>query len=185
MDDFREIDAWTLRLEELLLEMAQHANAHRRQYFVGGGFAIDLSFGRLTRRHADIDFHPMEQDIDWWQIWFVNQGFRMGKDPDKRDFPHAFLVIDDEGRTLVDVHPVKIERGGEIFQYEMYGGHAKWEGKHWNNIEIVNYKGVDVHLERAESVLHQRVTHSQKYNKPLSAQHKHDQKLMNPESRNS
>ena len=66
----QKIDEWSLKLEALLLKIAEAAQKHHKRYYFGGGFAIDLTFGGLSRSHEDIDFAPMEEDTEWWKDWF-------------------------------------------------------------------------------------------------------------------
>lgn len=170
-------DDHTLELEQLLLEIATSASLHRKRYFIGGGFAIDLNFGKLTRGHDDIDFHPVEEDIDWWQRWFQNKRYIISKDPDMRDFPYAFLLKNEKNEYIADVYPVKIGIHGEIYMYESDDTYHVWDGKSWKKVNEVIYKGVSIYVEDAESVLNQKIEHSHKHNLPLEEKHKHDLRL--------
>lgn len=172
-------DLWTLRLEEVLIEIAKEAEKSRRKYFIGGGFALDINLGKLTRPHEDIDFHPIEEDAASWQRWFQSKGYVIGKDPDMKDYPHAFLLTNDNNDYIADVYPVKINKHGEVFLYETHGGHSKWEGKSYLTVKRVHYKGVPIYIEDPESVLVQKIDHVTSRNIPLSDKHLHDIKLYN------
>jgi hypothetical protein len=71
----QKIDQWTQRLESFLLRIATTAEEAGKRYYIGGGFAVDLSFGGISRPHEDVDFHPMEEDTRWWKDWFIAQIF--------------------------------------------------------------------------------------------------------------
>jgi hypothetical protein len=40
-----ELNRWTALLESLLLRIAKVAQEYKKQYYFGGGIAIDLTFG--------------------------------------------------------------------------------------------------------------------------------------------
>jgi hypothetical protein len=104
----QEIDHWTQQLEALLLKIAHVAQEAGKRYYIGGGFAVDLTFGGLSRPHEDIDFHPMEEDTQWWKDWFTSQGYLISKDPDMNDYPYAFLPTNEKHDYFADVYPVKV-----------------------------------------------------------------------------
>ena len=66
----QDIDTWTQQLVALLLDIASTAQKAGKRHYIGGGFAVDLAFGGISRSHEDIDFHPMEEDTEWWKDWF-------------------------------------------------------------------------------------------------------------------
>lgn len=167
-------DNWTLKLEKLLLDIAKSANVVDKRYFIGGGFAIDLTFGELTRPHEDIDFHPEEKDSNWWKDWFKDQGLILSKDPDMEDYPNAFLPTNKNKDYFADVYPVKFEANGKISLLYKDGTHSIWKGKSWKDNKRVNYKGVSIYVENYKTVLKQKKEYAKEKGIPLSEKHLHD-----------
>jgi hypothetical protein len=157
----QEIDEWTQKLEALLLKIALTAEKAGKSYYIGGGFAVDLIFGAISRPHEDIDFHPVEEDTQWWKDWFTSQGYSISKDPDMKDYPYAFLLTNEKHEYLADVYPVKIDKDGTISvtHTTAYQGRPWWKGKSWQDVQQIIYKGQKVKLEKHISVLQQKVEH--------------------------
>lgn len=105
-------DKWTLTLEGLLLDIAKTAQETNKKYYIGGGFAIDLTVGKLTRSHEDIDFHPEEKDTNFWKDWFKGRGYIISRDPDMEDYPNAFLPTNENKDYFGDVYPARFEEDG-------------------------------------------------------------------------
>ncbi|WP_201391452.1 nucleotidyltransferase domain-containing protein [Ktedonobacter sp. SOSP1-85] len=139
----QEIDQWTKKLEALLLMIAHIAQEAGKHYYIGGGFAVDLAFGGLSRSHEDIDFHPMEEDTQWWKDWFASQGYIISKDPNMEDYPHAFLLTNAKREYIADVYPVKVDKNGTISVTHTvtYQGRPWWRGKSWKEVKQIIYKG--------------------------------------------
>jgi hypothetical protein len=172
------LDQKTHLLELLLLRIAAAAEKHDKPYYIGGGFAIDLTFNAITRPHEDIDFYPMEADTDWWKGWSRSQGFEVSKDDDMQPLTNAFSVEDRSGGDylktrdyLVDVYPVTIGKNGEISMAVEPGTREVWEGmltirkdrglwpgKSWSDVRIVTYNGQTVCIENYKTVLKQKET---------------------------
>lgn len=171
-------DPWTLKLEGLLLEIAREAQREHKKYYVGGGFAIDLSIGKITRPHEDLDFYPMESDTDFWKNWFKKKGFIISKDPDMLDYPKSFLPTNEQKDYFSDVYPVTIGENGEISMLYKDGSQKVWEGKSWNEVQLVKYKGAPVFIENPETVLSQKLEYIKEHGGELSDKHKHDFKIL-------
>ncbi len=190
-----QLDQKTLQLELLLLQIAEAAQQHIKQYYFGGGFAIDLTFGGLTRPHEDIDFYPMENDTQWWKDWFRSQGYIVSKDSDMEVLPNAFSVIStsydnfDKNRDyLADVYPIAIGSNGGISMAVAPGTHEVWDGmltisdgrglwpgKSWNDVKSVSYKGRTVVIENYRTVLMQKEEYINLHNgETLSEKHLRD-----------
>ena len=95
MNDVTINDPWTLELEALLLEIAAAAEEHAKPYYLGGGVALDVSLGWMTRHHEDLDFYPFAQDADWWKDWFAARGYAIVRTPGMADFPNAFAPFNE------------------------------------------------------------------------------------------
>lgn len=165
---------WTEKLERLLLEIAKAAYENNKNYFFGGGFSIDLSLGKLSRDHEDIDFHPIETDTDWWRSWFENKGYVLSKSSDMKNTPLAFLLTDNKNSWIADVWPVNIEPDEKKSLLNIKGEHDVWQGKNWNERKEIKYKGIPVVVENPESVLEQKINHARKMKVCLSRKHQHD-----------
>lgn len=164
-----ELNRWTALLEALLLRIAEAAQKYQKQYYFGGGIAIDLNFGGFTRPHADLDFYPREEDTAWWQEWFRSQGYIVSTDRDMEPLLNAFSVINESNDYFADVYPIAVGTNGEISMavYEgtesvwdgmliIQGDRAVWEGKSWNEVRSVTYKGQTVYIENYKTVLMQK-----------------------------
>ena len=184
----KAIDQWTLQLESLLLRISEAAQKHDKQYYFGGGFAIDLTFGGLSRPHDDLDFYPMEEDTQWWRDWFRSRGYILAKDTDMEDLPNAFLLINENNEYFADVYPIAIGGKGEISMAVKEGTHAIWDGmltikgtrgiwqgKSWDEVRKVNYKGQSIAVENYKTVLTQKEEYIKIHpGEALSEKHLHD-----------
>ncbi len=170
------INHWTYQLEALLLQIAVAAQENNRQYYIGGGLAVDLTFGGFSRSHEDIDFHPLEEDTQWWKDWFVFQGYIVSKVPDMQDYPYAFLVTNERHDYFADVYPVKIDLNGTISVTVASGftGRPWWKGKLWNEVTAVNYKGQTIIVENYTSVLKQKEEHYKWHGGDITGKHLQD-----------
>ncbi len=186
--DKEGLKCWTALLEALFLRIAEAAQKYHKQYYFGGGIAIDLAFGGLTRPHADIDFYPREEDAAWWQEWFCSQGYVISLDLDITPLRNAFYVINEANDFFADVYPIAVSTSGEI-SMEVYegtesvwdgmltiqGNRAVWEGKLWNEVRSVTYKGQTVWIENYKTVLMQKETYIKLHpGETLSEKHLHD-----------
>jgi hypothetical protein len=174
--DEQIIDHWTYQLEALLLQIAATAQENNMQYYIGGGLAVDLTFGGLSRSHEDIDFHPLEEDAQWWKHWFVSQGYIVSKDPDMQDYPYAFLLTNERHDYFADVYPVKIDLNGTISVTVANGfeGRPWWKGKSWSEVTAVNYKGQTIVVENYKSVLKQKEEQYKWHGGNITGKHLHD-----------
>jgi hypothetical protein len=172
----QEIDHWTQQLEALLLKIAHVAQEAGKRYYIGGGFAVDLTFGGLSRPHEDIDFHPMEEDTQWWKDWFTSQGYLISKDPDMNDYPYAFLPTNEKHDYFADVYPVKVDENGTISVTHTpeYQGRPWWKGKSWKEVQLITYKGQRIAVEHVRTVLQQKKEHSQWHGGTPTGKHLHD-----------
>lgn len=182
------IDQWTQQLETLLLDIASTAQKAGKRYYFGGGFAIDLTFGGLSRPHDDLDFYPMEEDTQWWRDWFRSRGYILAKDTDMEDLPNAFLLINENNDYFADVYPIAIGGKGEISMAVREGTHAIWDGmltikgtrgiwqgKSWDEVRKVNYKGRSIAVENYTTVLTQKEEYIKIHpGETLSEKHLHD-----------
>ena len=182
-----ELDRWTALLELLLLRIAEAAQKYKKQYYFGGGIAIDLNFGGFTRPHADLDFYPREEDTAWWKDWFRSQGYITSKDTDMEPLRNAFSVINESNNYFADVYPIAVGKNGEISMvvYEdtesvwdgmltIQGDRAGWEGKSWNEVKSVTYKGQTVCIENYHTVLMQKAAYIKIHGGAFSEKHLHD-----------
>lgn len=184
----QEVSQWTLRLETLLLQIAEAAQRHNKQYYFGGGFAVDLTFGGLSRSHGDIDFYPLEEDTQWWKDWFRAQGYVVSRDTDMENLVHAFSLINENNEYFADVYPVAVGKNGEISflvkegtdavwdgMLTIRGTRGVWQGKSWNEVRKVTYKGQVVSVENHKTVLMQKKEYIKLHpGETLSAKHLHD-----------
>lgn len=167
------MNEYTKHLESLIIEIARAAQENKKDYFIGGGFAIDIPLGKLSRDHHDIDFHPMLSDADWWVAWFNNKGYKIENRNDPK-FPETWNVFDSEGEAIVDMWPFKhVDKDLLInFNGEYVDG-----GRHYEEIRTVKYKDVDIKIENPQRVLEQKTRHV-KQGQEYRPQDIHDFNLM-------
>jgi len=167
------ITEYTKRLFRLAIDIAKAAKENRKEYFIGGGLAIDFSIGRITRNHHDIDFHSMLIDAMWWKKWFEDNGYKVkgGVNP---KFTEIFGIENNDGETIVDMWPFKLE--GEKLMIRHQGKYIDSE-RHWEETRGVNYEGVNIRIENPDRVLDQKLRHIKKGEK-IRVQDLHDFKLL-------
>jgi hypothetical protein len=164
----QQLDHWTLKLEALVLSIAEAAQQHQKRYFIGGGFAIDLTFGGLSRPHGDVDFYPLEEDTQWWKDWFRSQGYVLYKEKDMENLPNAFSILTQDQVYVAEIYPVARGSRGEISMLvsegthdtwdevlTIQGNHGLWQGKSWDEVRAVTYKGQAIIVENYHTVLHE------------------------------
>lgn len=168
----------TGQLEELVMEIAKAANKNKKDYFIGGGLAIDFFYGKLSRNHHDIDFHPMLKDGLWWVQWFTDRGYNVKNRADPQ-FPETWNIFNSHGEFIVDMWPFLLENGVLLINNE---GKYIESNRHWKEIKSVVYKKINIRVENPQRVLEQKTRHTkqgQNY-RPIDL---HDFKLLgkNPE----
>lgn len=168
-----EINEYTKRVVKLAMEIGQAAKDNDKEGFIGSGLAIDLSLGRISRDHHDIDFHPMLEDAQWWREWFTEKGYKVVKRK-KTDYPDAYKVVDNEGEEVVDLWPIKLEEEKLLINHN---GEFVDSNKRWSETRVINYQGVDIRVENPERVLEQKAKDA-KNGKPMRPQDIHDFKLL-------
>lgn len=151
------INTYTKKLVELTLEIAKAANKYHKNYFIGGGLAIDFFVGKITRNHHDIDFFPMFKDILWWRKWFEKQGYIV-EDKIISQFNEIYKILDKDKKEIIDIWPFKLVRDKIIIKFnDIYVDF----NKHWLEIKIVKYRGISVNIEDPNRVLDQKLRHFQ------------------------
>jgi len=156
------INEYTWQLEALLLKIAEAASDNKKEYFIGEGFAIDIFLGKISRNHHDIDFHPMLEDSLWWLEWFKKLGYKVRNRQDAK-FPETWNVYNSEGEAIVDMWPFRLENGLLLINHE---GKYSDGGRHWEEMNLTNYRGVKIKIENPERVLEQKsrnAKHGQNY----------------------
>jgi len=167
------INKHTKQLEKLALEITRAAEENKKDYFIGGGLAIDFFYGKLSRNHHDIDFHPMLKDELWWVQWFTDQGYNVKNRADPQ-FPETWNIFNSHTKFVVDMWPFRLENGILLINN---GGKYIDAKRHWEEITSVVYKNITIRIENPQRVLEQKTRHakqSQKY-RPVDV---HDFKLL-------
>lgn len=167
------LSEYTNKLIDLAVKMAKVAAENDKQYFIGGGLAIDLSIGRITRDHHDIDFHPMLVDGLWWKEWFEGQGYVV-KDQVDLNFTEVFKVKDKDDNSIVDMWPFKLDKGTLLIKYK---GKYVDAGRHWEEIRMVVFRGTRIYIENPERVLEQKIRH-EKMGQAFRPEDRHDFRLL-------
>lgn len=168
-----KIDEYTRQLEDLVTEIAKAAEENKKEYFIGGGLAIDLSLGKISRNHHDIDFGPMLKDTAWWIKWFENRGLVVKK-IEEGHFPEVYKVFDKNGKDIVDLWPLDLKEGVLLINKD---GEYVNSGRHWEETRIVKHNGVHFRVENPQRVLEQKLRHA-KEGQPLREVDRHDFQLL-------
>lgn len=167
------INKHTKQLEDLVVGIAGAAKESKKDYFIGGGLAIDFSVGTMTRNHHDIDFHPMLEDAPWWIRWFEHKGYTVKNRPDKQ-FPETWWVFDSVGEFMVDMWPFRLEHG--VLRINNEGKYVD-AGRYWEETMLADYKHESVRIENPQRVLEQKTRHAGKGQKYRSVD-LHDFRLL-------
>jgi hypothetical protein len=167
-----KINEYTRQLEDLVTEIAKAAEGNKKECFIGGGLAIDLSLGRISRNHHDIDFHPMLKDTPWWIKWFENRGLVVKK-IEEGHFPEVYKVFD-KNMDVVDLWPLDLKESVLLINKD---GKYVDSGRHWGETRIVKYNGVHFRVENPQRVLEQKLRHI-KEGQPLREEDKLDFQLL-------
>ena len=167
------MDKHTHEIVGLVTEIARAALSSEKQYFIGGGLAIDLSVGKITRNHHDIDFHPMLKDATWWINWFEKRRLLVKK-IEGGHFPETYNIFDQGGEMVVALWPMELKEGVLLINQD---GSYVDAGRHWEETRVVKYNGVDFNVENPQRVLEQKLRHV-KQGQPFRDQDRHDFKLL-------
>lgn len=165
----KKIDVYTHSLFDLVLQIAQTAQKYDKQYFIGGGVAIDLSLGKITRNHHDIDFHPLLEDFDWWKRWFKKQGYTT-EEPADEDFEETCHVLNLNGDNVVDLWPMKLINGKAFCKYK---GKYTNTSRYWHETRLVVFENTKINVENPKRILEQKIRQAKK-GKQLRPQDLHD-----------
>lgn len=168
-----KVDQETMTLVVLACEMAKIASQENKKYFIGSGLAIDLSLGKISRNHNDIDFHPMLTDLSWWIQWFKDQGLVVKK-IEGSQFPETYNVFNQKDEMVVDLWPMNLKEG--ILFINQDGKYVD-AGRHWEETRMCEFNEVIFRLENPQRVLEQKLRHV-KQGQPLRDQDIHDFQLM-------
>ncbi|QQS38516.1 hypothetical protein IPM62_03985 [Candidatus Woesebacteria bacterium] len=164
-----KIDTYTFSLFELAKKISKTAENYTKEYFIGGGLAIDLYVGKVTRNHHDIDFHPMLDDYEWWKSWFVENGYKIDE-PASDSYPETCKVLDKDCQEIVDMWPFKLTNG--VLEINKEGKYVDAHRK-WYENETVEFEGIKIRIENPLRVLDQKKRHF-KEGQDLRIQDKHD-----------
>ncbi len=146
------IDEFTLSLETLALEIAKIAEQNSKKYMIGGGWALELTLGKITRNHHDIDFFPLKDDVVWWRNWFESQGLKTKDEQTNEGL--IIKVLGNKKETLVDMVPSDL-----------------------GNVMSVIYKGIKIFIDDPQKILDEKLRNA-KEGKPLRRQDLHDISIM-------
>lgn len=167
------INEYTTKLVDLALDIAKVAKELDKDYFFGGGLAIDFYVGKITRNHHDIDFHPMLENSSWWESWFTKKGYKIKKVADPK-FTETYQVKNSRGEAIIDVWPLKLKNGKLMIKYQ---GKYVDSGRFWKEVKTITFEGTDIKIENPQRVLDQKLRHFKEGQK-FRSQDSHDFKLL-------
>ncbi len=154
----------TLRILDLLEEILLSAQQAGKKVAVVGGLALELAAAAqrgdelLTRNHDDLDIAPLQEDIPFWQDWFLKKGYILGtneeiKDPSKAFIAHSpdstFDGKDPLDCFSADFYSIGVNSDKTLYSSET-GQKDNWE-KTWDEeFTLVKWGGHLVHVMRPE-----------------------------------
>ena len=135
METFKPNETTKKQLELIKLVFLT-ADEHNKFIFLKGGWNIDLSYGKITREHEDVDFHYNVRDKIFWQEWYSNKGFT--KNPQTNFYtiynsPDDYHV--DMGGLELDKNTITWNHGG-IAEIEEVVKEKKFETMHFLGMKL-------------------------------------------------
>jgi hypothetical protein len=176
------LDPKTTNLVKLMMSLVTRANQHQMRYALGGGLALDISLGRLTRPHEDIDMIISIDDVALWQRQFIDEGYEIGHDEYMRYFPYSFTVVSkdyDRDNYLIEVWPMEFKPDGSLYPPHTsdHPGRNWWASKNVKTWQKISYDGVQVWIESPAEIIKQKLDHVRFHKEALAAKHLHDLEL--------
>lgn len=109
-------DAWAGMPAVEVARIARHLAELGATYQCNGGWAVDALLDRQARPHGDLDLFVDASVVPELIAWLEADGYRVVEDW----LPVRVELRD--GARAVDVHPMRIERGGDGTQALLDGG---------------------------------------------------------------
>jgi lincosamide nucleotidyltransferase A/C/D/E len=81
--------------------------------WIDGGWSVDASLGRQTRRHADLDIAIEYHDLDKFRQYMESIGY---KEPGCAEDTQWNFVLWDGERHEVDVHAFRLDENGRLVE---------------------------------------------------------------------
>ncbi|MFY9579177.1 MAG: hypothetical protein WAQ33_07610, partial [Gaiellaceae bacterium] len=103
-----------------VLEILDRLDAADVEWWIDGGWGVDVLLGRKTRPHNDLDFAVRAEDIG--RLRTVLPEFRHVYED---QWPSAYVLRDARGREL-DFHPLELDADGNGWQPQVGGSRALW-----------------------------------------------------------
>ncbi|WP_421725390.1 nucleotidyltransferase domain-containing protein [Bauldia sp.] len=146
------------------------------RYLIGGGLAIALHRGAVSRDHEDIDLFVDRDDIAWWRHIFESWGHRIDRDDYMAFFPGAFVV--DDG--FAEVWPMVWAPDGSIRAEPTadHPGREWWAPLNADAILTTRFRGRDIRVESPDVVIDQKLDHVRHHRERLAAKHEMDVALL-------
>jgi hypothetical protein len=85
-----------------LIDLVQFIAEQGRPYFVGGGFALVFSYGKIYRCHGDVDLFFLPEDKNFWLSKISSRGIALLENLDRSGKPIVRMVGTDE-RWMGDI----------------------------------------------------------------------------------
>jgi hypothetical protein len=149
----------------IILKIFKQANKNNKLIFLKGGWNIDLSYGRVTRKHDDVDFHYDVSDYSYWKDWLEKRGFK----EEKQD--ELYSIFRSPSGCQIDMEGFNYDAKNKLITWN-HGGNSKlndvMEKKRYGGQE---YSGMKLEVEKYLKTKHKDYG---KRNKE-----KHDLRLIN------
>jgi len=86
-----------------IIDMVQFIAEQNRPYFVGGGFALVFSYGKIYRCHGDIDLFFLPEDRNFWLSKLDKYGISFIENTDRNGNPIIRMSTPDARRWIGDI----------------------------------------------------------------------------------
>lgn len=92
-----------------VIEIVQLFNQNHIEFYIDGGWGVDVLLGQQTRSHADLDIAVQHKDVPQIRALLEARGY---SDIFRDDTSDCNFVLGDEQRHQIDVHSYRFDSAG-------------------------------------------------------------------------
>lgn len=92
-----------------LVTIVQFVAEQNKPYFIGGGFALVFSSGKIYRCHKDIDIFFLPEDKEFWLRKISTLGIQLLENTDRTGRPIIRMVLEGDKKWVGDIKFVSRE----------------------------------------------------------------------------
>lgn len=181
----------TRQLLDVIEQIIDVAHQSSKRFAFGAGIALEIeaAYNRgaslFTRDHADIDIHPVEEDVAFWQDWFEDQGYLISANEGIKDQSKAFVAYSpdsknyndpEKGSYYLDVYGLLIDDNEDVHSRET-GKDDPWNCS-WDDAFVqVKWKGKPVWVMKHKVALRNKRETAKAMGQELREKDVHDHML--------